>query len=260
MNGVFRPTGQARENPAATHDLAHRIFERRIRRTFTLPSEPDCRAFRYFRNYSDFLFLDIGANAGQTIDAERMQGWQCRIVAFEPNPNLAEGLRQGYGRRDAKLEVREEALSDTDAHAKLFVPHYRGLPFDGLASLSKDKAVGWLSPKRLVRFDPRHLTCREFEVKLQTLDAVSLKPDFIKLDVQGAELAVLRGALNTIEQTHPGLLLEAPKKPDEISSLEPLGYASCAFDGKTFRRGRLGAVNSFFFTEDFLQRFPLPTG
>lgn len=225
-----------------------------------MPSDSDYRAFRFFNAHAEFLFLDVGANVGQTIDAVRMHGWHCRIIAFEPNSNLARKLERTYARNEPLIDVRNEALSDFAGTADLFVPYYRDLAFDGLASLDRNTALAWLSPERLFLFDENKLSCRQLEVSIRTLDSLGLEPDFIKLDVQGAELAVLRGGTDTIERRLPGFLIEAPRKHDEIAYLQKLGYEHYAFDGTRFLKDRLGTVNTFFFTDDFLDRMALPVG
>jgi hypothetical protein len=45
-------------------------------------------------------------------------------------------------------------------------------------------------------------------VKLKTIDSFDLKPYFMKVDVEGAELRVLEGAKNTIENFLPVILIE----------------------------------------------------
>ena len=58
-------------------------------------------------------------------------------------------------------------------------------------------------------------------------------PDFIKLDVEGAELHVLKGAIKTIGKKHPRILLEFNKETfeaagytqdDILNFLKPFGY------------------------------------
>ena len=46
------------------------------------------------------------------------------------------------------------------------------------------------------------------DVDVITIDSLNLNPDFIKLDVEGMELKVIIGGLNTINKYHPALMVE----------------------------------------------------
>jgi hypothetical protein len=67
----------------------------------------------------------------------------------------------------------------------------------------------------------------EENIKISTLDKFQLSPDFIKIDTQGFELFILKGAKNTLKNKTV-LLLECEKKQQKqqiIEYLTPLGYA-----------------------------------
>lgn len=49
---------------------------------------------------------------------------------------------------------------------------------------------------------------REVIVQVKTLDSLGLRPDFIKIDTEGFELEVLRGALVTLRDSRPTLAIE----------------------------------------------------
>jgi len=46
------------------------------------------------------------------------------------------------------------------------------------------------------------------DVQVITIDSLGLKPDFIKLDVEGMELPTIKGAMETINKYHPAIMVE----------------------------------------------------
>ncbi|QXT38409.1 FkbM family methyltransferase [Gymnodinialimonas ceratoperidinii] len=137
-------------------------------------------------------FLDIGANVG---NHSLYAGLFCgagRIIPFEPNPlayrllvlNLVmNGLQErtvfdyvGFGASD----VDGEGFTMTERHKNLGAA--RMVPGDG--------EIATLRPDDFLRDET---------------------PDFIKIDVEGMEMAVLRGLQKTIRRTRPVLLVEVDR-------------------------------------------------
>lgn len=139
-------------------------------------------------------FVDVGANLGvYSMIAAHFVGPQGRVVAFEPTPEARELLEIAKQRNGfAGLVVRPEALSDHLGEADLF--------FDSqteLASLSKSTSG----------------TSKSIRVALTTLDAVHAEMDLsatsmVKLDAEGAEESILRGAKDFLRASDPVLLHE----------------------------------------------------
>lgn len=170
--------------------------------------------------------VDVGGNHG--LYAGRL-AQLCRSVhCFEPLPALADHLELVLPRR---VRVHRIALSDHAGTATLQVPYNAsGQELDGLSTLETNNAQFLAQAGR-----------REVPCVLDRLDAVVREPTgFIKIDVEGHEPAVLRGAQGLLERDRPTLLVESqrntnPACPEAvISFLASLGYA-----GHFYEKGRL---------------------
>lgn len=143
------------------------------------------------------VVLDVGANVGvYSMLCARWAGPEGRVFAFEPAPATLVLLRdhlQMNGLTE-RVEVVPQAASDEVGEA-VFYTH----DFSGENSLSAGFA------ERV----PEAATVR---VPMTTLDAFcqahEIAPTLIKIDVEGYELQVLRGARETIRRYQPALLVE----------------------------------------------------
>lgn len=138
--------------------------------------------------------IDVGANFG--MHTYWLSQLSARCVCFEPIPALASALQHGFGDR---IELHNVALSDEVGTAELIVPRIS----PGLSTIESRN-----------RLDPRALDGAEhFHVKKQRLDDFDLRDvSFIKVDVEGHEEAVLRGATQLLERERPTLLLELEER------------------------------------------------
>lgn len=161
----------------------------------------------------DDCAVDVGAHIGSMLaDIVRLAP-DGRHVAVEPVPVKAAGLR----RRFPSVQIIEAATSDQSGvatfHNDVLRPGFSGLhePVDGV-------------------------DVERFDVELVTLDhALSSvdRLDFMKIDVEGAELPTLRGAADLLTRFQPDLLFECA--PD--SQLEPFGYSRTDLFGFLTGRG-----------------------
>jgi FkbM family methyltransferase len=125
--------------------------------------------------------IDAGANVGyMTVLAATAAGPGGRVLAFEPHPDLFEVLRQNAayaGRFGCAVEARQVALGDNHGPASLQIPASFA-DNDGLATL-----VANATPARSVAVTVERLD-----------DVVDGAVSVMKLDVEGSEASVLRGA------------------------------------------------------------------
>lgn len=230
---VQRTTGR---KPSLTSKL------NRLRRR---PVEPDFAILAHLTVPPGQVLVDAGANRGETIASMRLFQPHAPIVAFEPNP-LLHPIIAARNPRDPALTVHHAGLSDRPGHFDLFVPYYKGVPFDGLASFNRHEAASFLNADRLVGFDPRRQEIRTVNCTVATLDSYGLQPALIKIDVQGLEPAVIRGGLETIRTTLPIVLMENNKPESDTADLVALGYRPFAFTDGKLRADAYGDLNTFY--------------
>ncbi|MEU8751586.1 FkbM family methyltransferase [Streptomyces chartreusis] len=120
-----------------------------------------------------------------------------QVVTVEPVPHLARLLASGT---PPNVRVIQAAASDRPGTARLWLP-----PGD-----SGDRGVS-----SLVR---RDIHARALHVPCVALDDLGLKDvDFIKVDVDGNELAVLRGATGVLARDRPALFVELESRIQPIA-------------------------------------------
>jgi FkbM family methyltransferase len=177
-------------------------------------------------------FVDVGANIGiYTLAASKIVGETGRVLAFEPSVQSSPLLAKNIALNGlTNVHTFPVALSQKKGRAWL----HRG-PNPTLNSFGKDPS--WKGDGE--------------EVVTEILDQVLRKThidrvDVIKMDVQGAEELVLRGASNTVTSAHPVVIFEvwpegamllglSPYGPWEL--LESIGY-------QFFAAGRGGILSS----------------
>ena len=161
--------------------------------------------------------VDVGANIGNhTLFFSRCVGAEGRVLAFEPQRFLFQILCANalLGRHQNVWPYRL-AVGDKQGRVEVPVPNYERPNNFGGYSLSFD-------------------TYKE-EGDIISLDAIAPPQcHLIKIDVEGMELQVLKGAVATIERTRPFLYFEynRPEFKEEI-----LSFAVNVLDYRLYRHG-----------------------
>jgi FkbM family methyltransferase len=171
--------------------------------------------------------VDVGAHLGQFGRALREAGYGGRIVSFEPVLAVFAALVKTCCRDDSAWEAHRLALGDEDGMRELNV------------ALSTDFS-SFLEPNAASLEEFRGLTAveRRERVPVRRLDTAlsEFVPDgeplLLKLDTQGSELAVLRGAEETLARA-AAVVVEVPVRPlyegmpgreEIVSHLERRGF------------------------------------
>lgn len=187
--------------------------------------------FAFCRQYATrgSLAVDVGANVGNwAMGLSKAVGRRGRVVALEPNPAAYRELK--FSTWGCNISIHRVAASDEPGDAVLQIPlDRRGAEEGQLASLEPRKSAH-SSHRILVR-----------RVRLDDLLGSSVLPvSIIKVDVEGHELAVLRGAQQILAHHRPVLVIEIEERHLVNSSIEDVvgwindrGYECHAIKGRT---------------------------
>lgn len=145
----------------------------------------------------DRVSLDIGADVGEFAIA--MLGSSRSVIAFEPRPTQASSLAAMFGAVGAAVRVEAVAVSDEPGVTTMRV----------LESAPGRSTID----SRNTLHDADSSQVSIIDVPVVRLDDLQLdQVGFVKIDVEGHELAVLRGAADTLKRNRPALFIEAEER------------------------------------------------
>ncbi len=154
------------------------------------------------------VFFDIGTNKGEyAYYAEKLMNPE-NIYLFEPEKKLNKQLQAIFN----NCQVDNLALSDNKGTHQFKIPVINGVVDNCLSSLEIDNK------------EDNETETIVYEVKTDTLDNFTreknILPDLIKIDVEGHELSVLKGAENFISEHHPTLIIEIEQRHHKNTNIE----------------------------------------
>ena len=168
--------------------------------------------FPYIKNFRHYV--DVGGHIA--LWARPLSYMFDRVTAFEPIPQFRECFEENYPseHRD-DLTLHDVALGSAEGTVQFRVkPHN-----SGTTHIKTDQEIG------------------QAEARIVTLDSFELtEVDFLKIDVEGYELAVIQGGKDTIKRCRPTIIVEQkPGNPDRygfpplgaVDLLKSWGYEQC---------------------------------
>jgi FkbM family methyltransferase len=165
------------------------------------------------------VFFDIGANVGffTLVAAAALEGTG-ELHAFEARPAIAQALRRNVRRNQIEATVWPTAVGDHDGTATLHIAHHPG---GSTLAASKASDVRTTMSVEVISLDSA------------IGDGRLPAPDVVKIDVEGSELEVLRGMIETLRSNRPVLIVEVDdqdaheveRRFDELDvTLREVGY------------------------------------
>ena len=203
--------------------------------------EQDVEPIKALVKSGDFV-IDMGANFGwYTNILSSMVGDTGRVYSVEPIPDtfkVFSGIVRKLGLRN--VERFNVAMSVVDGSTVMRVPQHEYGGNNFYRAQIDQKPGDASSP------------VREYTVAMRSLDSLFLSVaenvTFIKCDVEGHELSVVKGGAKFFEKSRPAWLMEVGGNPDEegtspyelFNIMRGYGYEVYFFDGKVLRRRPIG--------------------
>jgi len=175
------------------------------------------------------LLIDVGANEGQTRDKVRLSGYQGPIVSFEPHPECFQRLSsrpdefQNWRRLNIPL-----GLEDKD-----------DLLYFGHTTNQASLSTGALSGPQYGSIPVR---VRSLDSLWPELGLDAYQRSFLKIDAEGLDFQILKGARNRFDRIAGGMVELRPipeysaESPmvEVLSFLSENGFVVCRIDLATF--------------------------
>jgi FkbM family methyltransferase len=171
------------------------------------------------------VVCDIGANKGSFLYWLARWSNPGRVIAFEPQPELAEGLSRLCSKFSLKnVTVERSAVYSATEQREFFIPEGHQPAASLLKPIGPSKAISTAT-----------ISLDEYFSEMERVSA-------IKIDVEGSELDVLHGARHTLARCMPLLVFECDRHNALVERMEAtfsflagLGYAGEFVSGAGLR-------------------------
>ena len=175
---------------------------------FLLPHEKDFHGIKLLlKSNKSNLFLDVGANNGISSLGFRRLGYENPIYMFEPNIFIYKKFLKKFKVRN-NFKVFNFGLGEKNEIKNIFFPFYKKVCLHYFGSSEKKYIIDSIkltSPNYLhkIKIEKTQMALRKYD----TLN-IKKKIDFIKIDVEGHDLHVLKGMKKSIKKFNPIILVE----------------------------------------------------
>ena len=220
------------------------VRKRLAHMSFMLPHDRDFFGLAKFGD-GDGLFLDVGGNDGISARSYRKLVKRRPIHSIEANTLHIESL-ENIKNSLSDFDYTIMGASDENGSSVLYTPIYCDVALTNYSSMSEKAARDNLTKHMRIRDIGEKVDFVASRVSVKRIDALdlSLPLEIMKIDVEGFEDAVLRGAERTIANMNPVIMVEYnPRSFGESRQLlEQYDYAFASYDSRTGRFARLDTI------------------
>ena len=222
--------------------------------------DPDFLCFANWRGDPIRTIVDVGANRGQSLASLLSVMPEATVHSFEANPLYADVLARIAQSLGSRCVVYPYGLGEQSGELTLFVPWSGNVPYlEECSTLRSYYELPWVAGKFVERGG---LALEEHKVRIRRGDELGLRPQLIKVDVEGAERAVIRGFEETIRAARPILLVENSDWHGVTEALGHFGYLPYQYEAADNRLVRLheACANSFYLLPEHARGFGAAEG
>lgn len=200
------------------------------------------------------LVIEVGGHIGYISQYfSKLVGDNGRVIVFEPGLNNLPYILFNVQKCN-NVQIVQEAISNRVGKASFYIENLTGQN----NSLIKD-FKGTIENKKVAFVDNN---IQEVIVDTTTLDAYCLKsnitPNFIKIDIEGAENLAIKGMLNMLKEHKPILMIEIQDNYSEIfNTLKEYGYCLYNEDLKELNNYSEIHLNTFCIHKDKIESINL---
>jgi len=199
--------------------------------------DTDFKILKILRNNNYFNdrkipIIDIGANDGISYKFIRNFLKKNLIYSFEPLKSNFKKLKK-IKKKDENYKVLNFGLSNETTTKKIFIPYFKNYELSYFASLNRQAIILRLKSGLFIKNLLNKIKFKSEFIKIKKLDNFFLKPNFIKIDIEGHEYECILGAIKTIKKNKPILLIEYDPKINKkiCDTLKKIGYKTYYFNG-----------------------------
>ena len=183
------------------------------------------KELRDYFNIKKGIFVDIGANLGKySVIVSKRMNKKGKVIAIEPHPYNFKMLEKNIKLNKLNNVILKELACSNSKDISDFYLDEVGLKGGGGHSLVKIIGKNKIS----VKTDTLDNILRELKIK---------KIDLVKIDVEGGEINVLKGAVKILKNSHPKIIFEVWDKSylEKVKEvLKPFKYKIKQIDDENY--------------------------
>jgi FkbM family methyltransferase len=213
--------------------------------------EPDFAILRRFAGQPTVVF-DVGGNIGNSIVSIAVAHAMAQVHSFDPNPGLWPVLAGVAGVVPCTVHVHHFGLAERDEMVNFYIPVVDGTHIVGEASPVLAHFNDTIVSDRLRSYSAAHrFDIVRTEVAMRHFDGLEglPLPDFVKIDVEGAEREVLHGMRQMLTTHSPCVMVETDRSGRVDRFMMQIGYEPYLYDvasDRLYPRGGEIPLNSFY--------------
>ena len=170
--------------------------------------ESECEVFKYLKKRSNVKIIDIGSSNLSFSSYISRLFYKSNFYCFEP---LLHFYNSKKLKNNNKLYIFNKACSNKYQKITLFTPFKKILNFKIYLKYFSSYSLKFVK-KNLIKYfnNQNKFSYEKTTVQTTKIDDLKLKPDLVKLDIEGYEFNALLGARKTIRRFKPVIYIEKP--------------------------------------------------